>query len=166
MKKKMKDKQRSRHEDTPTNKLSYLPLSPPTHQKSPQDSHYQSSSSPVGRPPPMLQQPYLFSNQSNDSECDSEMITASDNFVFEEMNAFLLASQEGEPSSSSSSASTSSSSNINHCFNTLNECPMDFELYDLLGGNPGDMDDDSMSWASDTNDLFPTLPNNNTSREA
>ncbi|KAL9553339.1 hypothetical protein MBANPS3_003338 [Mucor bainieri] len=149
----MKDKQRSRHEDTPTNKLSYLPLSPPSHQKSPQDSHYQSSSSPVGRPPPMLQQPYLFSNQDNESECDK-------------MNAFLLASQEGEPSSSSSSASTSSSSNINHCFNTLNAYPMDFELYDLLGGNPGDMDDDSMSFTSDDNSLFPTLPNNNTTREA
>lgn len=162
MKKKMKDKQRSRHEDNPTNKLSYLPLSPPSHQKSPQDSHYQSSSSPVGRPPPM-QQTYLFNNHDVDDD-DIEMINASDTYVLEELNAFLMASQEGE---SSSSASASASSSSNHCFNTLNECPMDFDLYDLLGGNPGDMDDDSMSFNSDNNNnLFSTLPDNNSSGEA
>ena len=79
------------------------------------------------------------------------------------MNAFLMASQEGE---SSSSVSASAPSSSNHCFNTLNEHPMDFYIYDLLGGNPGDMDDDSMSFTCDNNDLFPSLPNNNTSREA
>lgn len=50
MKKKMKGKQRSRHEET--DKYNFLPPSPPPQIKSVQDSHYQSSSSPVGRPPP------------------------------------------------------------------------------------------------------------------
>lgn len=162
MKKKMKDKQRSRHEDNPTNKLSYLPLSPPSHQKSPQDSHYQSSSSPVGRPPPM-QQTYLFDNHDIDDD-DIETIDANDTYVLEDMNAFLMASQEGE---SSSSVSASAPSSSNHCFNTLNEHPMDFYIYDLLGGNPGGMDDDSVSFNSDiNNDLFPTLPDSNSSGEA
>lgn len=48
----MKNKQRSRHEAR-NNKYNYLPPSPPSQQKSLQDSHYQSSSSPVGRPPPV-----------------------------------------------------------------------------------------------------------------
>ncbi|KAI8646560.1 hypothetical protein BD408DRAFT_409869 [Parasitella parasitica] len=157
MKKKMKDKQRSWHEDNTNNKLSYLPPSPPSHQKSPQDSHFQSSSSPVGRPPPIMQQPYLLNNDNVDNGGD--MIDPSDMYVLEEMNAFLLATHEGEPSSSSPTFS-------NHCFDTMNECPMDFDLCDILGGDPGDMDDDTMSFTSDNNDLFPALPdNNNRTRE-
>ncbi|KAG2228521.1 hypothetical protein INT48_007794 [Thamnidium elegans] len=48
----MKNKQKSRHE-VRNKKYNYLPPSPPSQQKSLQDSHYQSSSSPVGRPPPV-----------------------------------------------------------------------------------------------------------------
>lgn len=51
MKKKAKGKQRSLHEGS--NKYDFLPPSPPPQIKSIQDSHYQSSSSPVGRPPPL-----------------------------------------------------------------------------------------------------------------
>ncbi|CEP09486.1 hypothetical protein [Parasitella parasitica] len=147
----MKDKQRSRHEDNANNKLSYLPPSPPSHQKSPQDSHFQSSSAPVGRPPPIMQQPYLLNNNVDNGD---DMIDPSDMYVLEEMNAFLLATQEGEPSSLPPSSS-------NHCFDTMNECPMDFDLCDILGENTGDMDDDLMSFTSDNNDLFPPLPDSN-----
>ncbi|KAG2199836.1 hypothetical protein INT47_009449 [Mucor saturninus] len=52
MKKKTKGKQRSLHEET--SKYDFLPPSPPPQIKSVQDSHYQSSSSPVGRPPPFV----------------------------------------------------------------------------------------------------------------
>lgn len=52
----MKDKQRSRHEEhQQSNKFEYLLPSPPPQQKTNQDSHFQSSSSPVGRPPPIIE---------------------------------------------------------------------------------------------------------------
>jgi hypothetical protein len=102
MKKKMKNKESSRIEDNPK-KLAFLPLSPPAHQKSPQDSHFQSSSLPVGRPPPLL------------------MTDAQDHLVFQELEA-IIGSQDGE----------SSAPVTNPCFLTMNQEQMDFDLYDIL----------------------------------
>jgi hypothetical protein len=135
MKKKLKNKESSRLADNSTkSKLGFLPLSPPAHQKSPQDSHFQSSSSPIGGSPP------LFMN--------TDMIDAHDELVLQDLEA-LLASQEGESSSSAGPVST------NPCFLRMNQEQMDFDLYDILASEEQEEDESML-------DFFPALPDNNT----
>lgn len=105
-------------EDDPTNnKLGFLPLSPPTHQKSPQDSHLHSSSSPVGRPPPLTM--------------DTDMVDPRDRFIFQAFND-LFALQEGESLPPVPD------------FPITNQEQMDFDLADILTSNEDEYENESM----------------------
>lgn len=91
MKKKMKGKQRSRHEES--NKFNFLPPSPPSQIKSVQDSHYQSSSSPVGRPPPFMED----INESDGillEDLKSLLESTSSNLIIGQEQPFLIQQQE------------------------------------------------------------------------
>ncbi|KAI8091445.1 uncharacterized protein B0P05DRAFT_527542 [Gilbertella persicaria] len=136
MKKKTKDKQASRHEGATVN---YLPPSPPAQQKLPQEAHFQSSSSPVGRPPP------LFMDHLGNTPVLDELTDARDHAVFQDFDAFLAAQE----------APSVSSPIVNPCFILMNQQQMDFDLSDLLC-------DDSQDTMLDyeENNLFPALPDN------
>lgn len=129
MKKKMKDKQRSRHDES--SKFEYLPLSPPPLQRKPtQDTHYQSSSSPVGRPPPL--------------DVDNQDLHESDIRVLEDLKNFLAAS--------------TSSVDQNEEYHNQNLLPpfiedeqLDVHLYD-------DDNNSIMSFEEGDMDFFPSLP--------
>jgi hypothetical protein len=144
MKKKMKDKQRSRHEVESTNKLNYLPPSPPPQKKSPKNQdylqqHYQSSSSPVGRPPPVSLLPHMSTQEDNISE--------SDHRVLEDLKAFLAASSAEVTTNEGGEASTSLLLPV-----FIQEQQLDVCLYDDMSFSGEE--DEGME------DFFPTLPNN------
>ncbi|GAA5802918.1 hypothetical protein HPULCUR_008393 [Helicostylum pulchrum] len=124
----MKNKQRSRHE-VRNNKYNYLPPSPPSQQKSLQDSHYQSSSSPVGRPPPVE-----LENMDDISEHDARML--------QDLKAFLDNSTILGQAQASSSSSRLLPSFIEE------------EGFDVL---LFDDDIDNVSF-DQTMNLFPSLP--------